>query len=99
MLNLDPGTLGVMVPIIALMIPIVAMLVRHQQRMAELIHGSHAQQHQQQTQPEVEAMRRELSELKALVQQQTIMIDSLGRTRSEERRVGKEGRSRWSPYH
>src|SRR5256885_8128533 len=23
----------------------------------------------------------------------------LGRGRSEERRVGKEGRSRWSPYH
>src|SRR5258706_9118660 len=22
-----------------------------------------------------------------------------GQTRSEERRVGKEGRSRWSPYH
>ena len=24
---------------------------------------------------------------------------SLGRSRSEERRVGKECRSRWSPYH
>src|SRR2546427_12939897 len=26
-------------------------------------------------------------------------IDSLWEVRSEERRVGKEGRSRWSPYH
>src|SRR5256885_5104560 len=26
-------------------------------------------------------------------------IDLLGRIRSEERRVGKECRSRWSPYH
>ena len=25
--------------------------------------------------------------------------DTLGRSRSEERRVGKECRSRWSPYH
>ena len=27
------------------------------------------------------------------------LIDSEGRHRSEERRVGKECRSRWSPYH
>src|SRR5256885_13242023 len=27
------------------------------------------------------------------------MIDGLGVLRSEERRVGKECRSRWSPYH
>src|SRR5258708_17443274 len=26
-------------------------------------------------------------------------LDPLGRLRSEERRVGKECRSRWSPYH
>ena len=26
-------------------------------------------------------------------------IYSLNKNRSEERRVGKEGRSRWSPYH
>ena len=29
----------------------------------------------------------------------SIPIDSLALTRSEERRVGKECRSRWSPYH
>ena len=27
------------------------------------------------------------------------MIEEVGLTRSEERRVGKECRSRWSPYH
>src|SRR2546426_2358242 len=27
------------------------------------------------------------------------VMHRLVRTRSEERRVGKEGRSRWSPYH
>ena len=27
------------------------------------------------------------------------LITIAGRTRSEERRVGKECRSRWSPYH
>ena len=28
-----------------------------------------------------------------------VLHDDLGLTRSEERRVGKECRSRWSPYH
>src|SRR5688572_7986300 len=28
-----------------------------------------------------------------------IVAELIGRTRSEERRVGKECRSRWSPYH
>ena len=28
-----------------------------------------------------------------------LLYDALNATRSEERRVGKECRSRWSPYH
>ena len=28
-----------------------------------------------------------------------MILEDLGPTRSEERRVGKECRSRWSPYH
>ena len=28
-----------------------------------------------------------------------VLADEAGETRSEERRVGKECRSRWSPYH
>ena len=30
---------------------------------------------------------------------EVIKIESNGKVRSEERRVGKECRSRWSPYH
>ena len=35
---------------------------------------------------------------KALTEHRRIMREAFG-TRSEERRVGKECRSRWSPYH
>jgi hypothetical protein len=41
---MDAGTLGVMIPIIALMIPIVALWTRHQQKMAEMQVGATAQQ-------------------------------------------------------
>ena len=34
-----------------------------------------------------------------LKEQGEVIIDALGCHRSEERRVGKECRSRWSPYH
>src|SRR3712207_3157789 len=30
---------------------------------------------------------------------ENVIIQSIGACRSEERRVGKEGRFRWSPYH
>src|SRR2546422_6135111 len=36
---------------------------------------------------------------KVLLQEQPDRLLVLGDTRSEERRVGKECRSRWSPYH
>src|SRR5476649_2480433 len=41
-----------------------------------------------------EAWQRELSDDAAIASDQTRPV-----TRSEERRVGKECRSRWSPYH
>ena len=41
--------------------------------------------------PEIETLGYELAELEVNL--------SHGRGRSEERRVGKECRSRWSPYH
>ena len=31
--------------------------------------------------------------------EEIIRVDHAGERRSEERRVGKECRSRWSPYH
>ncbi|RXZ65481.1 hypothetical protein [Pelagerythrobacter rhizovicinus] len=33
---MDPATIGVMIPIVALMIPIVAIWTRHQQKLAEM---------------------------------------------------------------
>ena len=40
------------------------------------------------------------SEVKALREGKAALADSFARIeRSEERRVGKECRSRWSPYH
>lgn len=66
----SPEVIGPMCGVVALMIPIVAILVKHQQRMAEILHRSAPS-------PEVDAMRREIADLKALVHQQTIQIDSL----------------------
>ena len=46
-----------------------------------------------------ETFNKDLEELKS---KQTIMnntINEIKNSRSEERRVGKECRSRWSPYH
>ena len=40
-----------------------------------------------------------ISQQFAKVQTSQFDITTLGLTRSEERRVGKECRSRWSPYH
>lgn len=67
----EPGQIAIFIPIIALMIPIVGMLVRHQQKMAEIMHSSRA------SLPEVEMLRREVADLKGLVHQQSIEIDSL----------------------
>ena len=50
-------------------------------------------------------LSRELAELGITVRRQSTIGDNHGRLadfvneRSEERRVGKECRSRWSPYH
>lgn len=75
MAQIDPAMIGIFIPIIALMIPIVAILVRHQQRMAEIIHSSHAASGPMLA--EVEALRREVTELKQLLHQQTISVDNL----------------------
>ncbi|GAB4475283.1 MAG: hypothetical protein OHK0018_05940 [Erythrobacter tepidarius] len=41
---MDAGTLGVMIPIVALMIPIVAIWTKHQQKIAEMQLGATAEQ-------------------------------------------------------
>ena len=40
-----------------------------------------------------------VSTAKFVVQDRAMTMRQAGRIRSEERRVGKECRSRWSPYH
>ena len=74
---MDHGTLALLIPILAigggLMIPIVAMMIKHQQRMAELI-----QQNGQTTvDPRIDALQRDMADLKDLVHQQTIALDRL----------------------
>lgn len=41
---MDAGSLGVMIPIIALMIPVIALWTKHQQKMAEMQLGATAEQ-------------------------------------------------------
>lgn len=63
-----------MIPLVIFMIPIVAILTSHQRKMAELLHGS---RQQQLPSPEIDALRREVLELKQIVHQQTIAIDGI----------------------
>src|SRR5471030_1134883 len=70
---LDAGEIAVFIPITALMIPIVAILVKHQQRMAEIMHGSGGAQ----THAEVAQLRNEVYELKQMLHQQMITVDSM----------------------
>ncbi len=63
---------AVVVPTATIMIPIVYILVKHQQKMAEIIHSNRLPT------PEVESLRREVADLKALMHQQVIAIDSRG---------------------
>jgi hypothetical protein len=74
MLDLNPTALvGEMIPLALLMIPIVAILTRHQQKMAEILHGvSHSS--------ELQELRREVTELRAIVQNQTYAIESVTKT-------------------
>ena len=44
-------------------------------------------------------MLRESNELTSILQNINVYYLLIDRDRSEERRVGKECRSRWSPYH
>src|SRR5256885_7215645 len=46
-----------------------------------------------------EQIARELDPALPQEEREALLDDVFGRPRSEERRVGKEGRSRWSPDH
>lgn len=72
---MNPETLALFIPILALSIPIVAIMSGHQRKMAELMQRQ--QQQSSLASPEVHALRGEVAELKDLVRQQTIMLDDL----------------------
>ena len=76
-----PETLAVFIPIIALMIPIVAILVNHQRKMAEIIHGGTNSA----AQAELYQLRGEVAELRERVNQQAIQLDGV---RSQVREIG-----------
>ena len=63
------------IPIIIFLIPIIAILTHHQRKMAELMHGSRVNG----TGAEIDALRREVQELKEIVHQQTLAIDNISR--------------------
>lgn len=63
-----------MIPLTALMIPIVAILVSHQQKMAQLIHGGSRTAQQE---AEIAAMKEEMRALRETVNQQTLLLDSI----------------------
>jgi hypothetical protein len=65
----------ILIPILALLIPIVAILVKHQQRMAEIIHSGRPQGLPVDRQ-EIDSLRREIQELKQIVHQQAISMDT-----------------------
>jgi uncharacterized protein YlxW (UPF0749 family) len=69
---LGPDQLGVFIPILAVVAGIVAILTRHQQRMAEIIHGTA----QAQSTDEIVQLRKEVFELKQMVHEQMIALDS-----------------------
>lgn len=67
-----PDQLALMIPILAVLTGLVAVLVKHQQKMAEILHSRAPQPNS-----EVELLRREMAEMKALMHQQMIQVDSL----------------------
>jgi hypothetical protein len=75
---ISEGVLALLIPIAALCIPIVAILTSHQQKMANLF-AQQAQGKSQLSSDELNALRREVMELKSLVHQQAIAIDNLAR--------------------
>ena len=69
----EPRMFAMFIPILALLIPIIAILTAHQRKMAEL----YAHQAQDQSNPEIAALRREIQELKGLIHQQAIAMDNV----------------------
>lgn len=58
-------------------LPVIAVLTNHQQKMAAIIHGQNRGNANAAQTEEMQALRREVAELKQLVHQQTIICDNL----------------------
>jgi len=71
----DTGMFALLIPIIALSIPIVALLVGHQQKMAQIIHSNASNVGP--LKAEIDALRKEIAELRQLVHEQTIAVDNM----------------------
>jgi len=67
--------MGLMIPIIALFIPIVVVLARHQQRMAEIIHGQGVNP---QLASEIDALRRQMQQLQYQMAQHAAALEKIG---------------------
>ena len=72
---LGPETIAVFIPIIALMIPIVALLVKHQQTMAQIIHGRTPGG--EDVQRQLHEIHEQIGQLRYLVNQHTIALDDI----------------------
>jgi hypothetical protein len=69
---LGPEMIAVFIPVIAMCIPIVVVLTKHQQKMAELLHGNQGSNAE-----ETYRLRAEVNQLRDLVARQTIALDDL----------------------
>ena len=71
---IDPGLVAVA---LIFGLPVIAVLTNHQQKMAAIIHGQNRANNNGAQAEEMQALRREVGELKQLVHQQTIICDNL----------------------
>ena len=88
--ELDPGVIGVFIPIVAMMvgglIAVTRMFTNHQRQMAELMRRD--VQNPDLT-AEIRAMRQEMAEIRNRVNQQTLMIESRPTARPERQEVSE----------
>ena len=66
-----------LIPLVIFMIPIIAILTSHQQKMAKIIHERASIIPDQRQAQELNQLRAEIQELKSLVHQQAIAMDSM----------------------
>ena len=69
------------IPLLALMIPIVALLIRHQQTMAQIIHGQDANP---KVGSEVDSLRREMQQVRFQLEQHEVALEKMGALSTRE---------------